>query len=206
MDVSTAAVSAKATTVRRAATGLAAAALAAGLLTACSSSGPSGAAATVSAGASGSPSADASPSASASASAPAASSPTAGTGTQPTDAPTTPGPTTPGIAVGERPPTAVKIPATGYRQDSPTQLTVFFTAGVCDKYGVKVEEDNPPVVRLRVVVTQTAEPGKACPMVIKGQEAVVKLSKPMTTGGAVVDTATEQQLPPQNGVTGGDPR
>ncbi|MFJ5232402.1 hypothetical protein ACIQBJ_21215 [Kitasatospora sp. NPDC088391] len=203
MDDSTAAVSAKATTVRRAATGLAAAALAAGLLTACGGSGPSTTSA--SASASGSPSAAASPSASAP-TAPAASSPTAGTGTAPSAAPTTTGPTTPGIAVGERPPTAVKIPATGYRQDSPTQLTVFFVAGVCDRYGVKVEEDNPPLVRLRVVVTQTAEPGKACPMVMKEQEATVKLSKPMTTGGAVVDTATEQQVPPQNGVTGGDPR
>ncbi|GLW72988.1 hypothetical protein Kpho02_52870 [Kitasatospora phosalacinea] len=203
MDDSTAAVSTKAPYARRAAAALAGAALAAGLLTAC---GSSGAPATATAPATASPvpgspvpspTADPSPAASA----PASPDPTAAASPQPSAAQ----PTTPGIAVGEHPPTAVKIPATGYRQDGPTRLTVFFTAGVCDKYGVRVEEDNPPVVRLRVVITQTAEPGKACPMVMKEQQATVTLSKPMT-GGAVVDTATDQQVPPQSGVAGGDPR
>ncbi|GLW57219.1 hypothetical protein [Kitasatospora phosalacinea] len=206
MDDSTAAVSTKTPRARRAAAALAGAALAAGLLTACGSSG--GAAAGPSSGAAVSPvpgspvvspSAAASPSASASA--PAESSPSAAASPQPS----APQSTTPGIAVGERPPTAVKIPATGYRQDGPTRLTVFFTAGICDKYGVRVEEDAPPVVRLRVVITQTAEPGKACPQVVKEQEVGVTLSEPMT-GGGVVDTATGEQVPPQAGVAGGDPR
>ncbi|MFF4338564.1 hypothetical protein ACFY00_01350 [Kitasatospora sp. NPDC001540] len=199
MDDSTAAVSTKAPYARRAAAALAGAALAAGLLTACGSLGtPATATASPVPGSSVlSPSASPSPSASA----PAAADPTAAASPQPSAAQST----TPGIAVGEHPPTAVKIPATGYRQDGPTQLTVFFTAGVCDKYGVRVEEDNPPVVRLRVVITQTAEPGKACPMVMKEQQATVTLPKPMT-GGAVVDTATDQQVPPQSGVAGGDPR
>ncbi|MEU3494936.1 hypothetical protein ABZ747_15750 [Kitasatospora cineracea] len=206
MDDSTAAVSTKASYARRAAAALAGAALAAGLLTACGSSG-SPATATASASPSASPSASASPDpgtgahpspgtgGTASASAPAEASPQPSAGQ----------PTTPGIAVGERPPTAVKIPATGYRQDNPTQLTVFFTAGICDKYGVRLEEDAPPVVKLRLVVTKTAEPGKACPQLIKEQEATVTLPTPMS-GGGVVDTATGQQLPVQSGIAGGDPR
>ncbi|MFJ5882272.1 hypothetical protein [Kitasatospora cineracea] len=204
MDDSTAAVSTKAPYARRAAAALAGAALAAGLLTACGSSGAP-TTATASASPSASPSASASPDpgtgahpspgTDGSASAPAEASPQPSAGQ----------PTTPGIAVGERPPTAVKIPATGYRQDSPTQLTVFFTAGICDKYGVRLEQDAPPVVKLRLVVTKTAEPGKACPQLIKEQEATVTLPTPMT-GGGVVDTATGQQLPAQNGIAGGDPR
>ncbi|QKW19264.1 hypothetical protein HUT16_09460 [Kitasatospora sp. NA04385] len=205
MDDSTAAVSAQAPRARRAAAALAGAALAVGLLTACGSSGPT-TAATGSPSATtspvpGSPAASPSATPSASPSQPAASSPAPDASPQPSAAQ----PTTPGIAVGERPPTAVKIPASGYRQDGPTTLTVFFTAGVCDKYGVRVEEDTPPVVKLRVVITQTAEPGKACPQLMKEQQASVTLSKPMT-GGGVVDTATGEQLPVQSGVAGGDPR
>ncbi|WP_282205499.1 hypothetical protein [Kitasatospora fiedleri] len=82
---------------------------------------------------------------------------------------------------------------------------MFFTAGICDKYGVRVEEAAPPVVKLRVVVTQTAEPGKACPQLVKEQQATVTLPGPMT-GGGVVDTATGEQVPVQSGVAGGDPR
>ncbi|RAJ43576.1 hypothetical protein K353_01832 [Kitasatospora sp. SolWspMP-SS2h] len=202
MDESTAAVPTKAPHPRRAAAALFGAALAAGLLTACGGSGSPAATAPVSATAtassSASPSASSDPG-SASASAPA--SPSASASPQPSAAQ----PTTPGIAVGERPPTAVKIPATGYRQDGPTQLTVFFTAGICDRYGVRVEEAAPPVVKLRVVVTQTAEPGKACPQLVKEQQATVTLPGPMT-GGGVVDTATGEQVPVQSGVAGGDPR
>ncbi|MFI1517769.1 hypothetical protein [Kitasatospora cineracea] len=204
MDDSTAAVSTKAPYARRAAAALAGAALAAGLLTACGSSG-SPATATASASPSASPSASASPDPGTGAH---PSPGTGGTASAPAEASPQPSagqPTTPGIAVGERPPTAVKIPATGYRQDSPTQLTVFFTAGICDKYGVRLEEDAPPVVKLRLVVTKTAEPGKACPQLIKEQEATVTLPTPMT-GGGVVDTATGQQLPAQSGIAGGDPR
>ncbi|MFE1318539.1 hypothetical protein [Kitasatospora phosalacinea] len=200
MDDSTAAVSTKTPRARRAAAALAGAALAAGLLTACGSSGGPAAGPTA-VTAPGSPVVSPSATGSPSASAPAESSPSAAASPQPS----APQSTTPGIAVGERPPTAVKIPATGYRQDGPTRLTVFFTAGVCDQYGVRVEEDAPPVVKLRVVITRTAEPGKACPMVMKEQEATVTLSEPMT-GGGVVDTATGEQVPPQAGVAGGDPR
>lgn len=200
-DRTSAAVSSKAP--RRAAA-LVSAALLAGVLTACGSSGPAAGPA-ASAGASVSPSASPSPSASATASASASAGASDGAGATASPQPSAAQSTTPGIAVGERPPTAVKIPVSGYRQDSPTQLTVFFLAGVCDKYGVKVEEDAPPVVKLRVVITQTAEPGKACPQLIKQQEAKVALSKPMT-GGAVVDTATGEQVPVQTGISGGDPR
>ncbi|MFJ5924070.1 hypothetical protein ACIQF6_15885 [Kitasatospora sp. NPDC092948] len=204
MDVRTAAVSAKPSHLRRTALALAAASLAAGLLTACGSSGSTSPAApspTVGTDAPPAPGTAAPDSPSATPS-PAASTGTgagAGPGAQPS-------PTSPGIAVGEHPPTAVKIPVTGYRQDSPTQLTVFYLAGVCDKYGVRLEEDTPPTVKLRIVVTRTAEPGQACPQVIKEQQATVTLTRPMNSGG-VVDTATGDQVPPQSAGAGvGGPR
>ncbi|MFD8599469.1 hypothetical protein ACFV1L_31150 [Kitasatospora sp. NPDC059646] len=206
MDDRTAAVSVRPSYARRSAMALAAASLAAGLLTACGSSGstapagpgspsPSPTAAASDASPAPGSAAPGSPTATAGASTPA------GNGT-----PTAGEPTSPGIAVGEHPPTAVKIPVTGYRQDSPTQLTVFYVAGVCDKYGVRLEEDNPPAVKLRIVVTRTAEPGKACPQVMKEQEATVTLPHPMN-GGGVVDTATGEQVPPRSdGVGAGGPR
>ncbi|KDN86419.1 hypothetical protein [Kitasatospora cheerisanensis] len=204
MDDRTAAVSVRPSYARRSAMAFAAASLAAGLLTACGSSGS-----TAPAGpGSPSPTAAASDATSAPGSVPPGS-PTATAGASSPAGSSTPSagePTSPGIAVGEHPPTAVKIPVTGYRQDSPTQLTVFYVAGVCDKYGVRLEDATPPTVKLRIVITKTAEPGKACPQVMKEQEATVTLPHPMN-GGGVVDTATGEQVPPQSGGVGaGGPR
>ncbi|MGW4380846.1 hypothetical protein [Kitasatospora sp. NPDC004531] len=203
MDDRTAAVSAKPSSARRTVLALAAASLAAGLLTACGSSGGTTPTAT---GASASGVATPGPGTAA----PGSPSVPPPADAQPSPSPSSSSgggqPSNPGIAVGEHPPTAVKIPVTGYRQDSPTQLTVFYTAGVCDKYGVRLEEDAPPTVKLRIVVTRTAEPGQACPQVMKPQEATVTLPKPMN-GGGVVDTATGDQVPPQSGGVGvGGPR
>ncbi|MFF0293683.1 hypothetical protein ACFYST_09925 [Kitasatospora sp. NPDC004614] len=197
MDDRTAAVSAKPSHARRTVLALAAASLAAGLLTACGSSGTPA----IATGSGPTAATDATPGPGTAAPDSPSATPSAGTGSSPQSSPTSPG-----IAVGEHPPTAVKIPVTGYRQDSPTQLTVFYTAGVCDKYGVRLEEDAPPTVKLRIVVTKTAEPGKACPQLMKEQEATVTLPRPMN-GGGVVDTATGDQVPPQTGGVGaGGPR
>ncbi|MFD8479635.1 hypothetical protein [Kitasatospora sp. NPDC059673] len=197
MDDRTAAVSAKPSHARRTVLALAAASLAAGLLAACGSSGsPTSASPAPTAAGDATPG----PGTAAPDSPSASPSPSADTGAG------QPSPTGPGIAVGERPPTAVKIPVTGYRQDSPTHLTVFYTAGVCDKYGVRLEEDAPPTVKLRIVVTKTAEPGQACPQLMKEQQATVTLPRPMN-GGGVVDTATGDQVPPQGDSVGnGGPR
>ncbi|MEV4555864.1 hypothetical protein AB0K51_02565 [Kitasatospora sp. NPDC049285] len=197
MDDRTAAVSTKAPRTRRLAAALAGAALAAGLLTACGGSGPSAASSGAPSGTAASPSASGSPSAPASS---APSTPSASPTPQPSGSPAQP--TSPGIAVGEPTPTPVKIPATGYRLESPTRLTVFFFAGVCDKYGLKVEEDTPPVLKVRVVITETAPRGQACPQIIKGQQVTATLSKPVTSGG-VVDLATGEQLPPATDAVGG---
>ncbi|MFD7641195.1 hypothetical protein ACFV4P_11135 [Kitasatospora sp. NPDC059795] len=199
MDDKTAAVSVKPSPARRRTVlALGAVSLAVGLLAGCGSSG------------SVSPTASA-PNASGSDAIPGPGSAAPGSPSAPATpdgqpSPSAGQPTSPGIAVGEHPPTAVKIPVTGYRQESPTQLTVFYTAGVCDKYGVRLEEDAPPTVKLRIVVVKTAEPGQACPQVMKEQEAAVTLPRPMN-GGAVVDTATGDQVPPQSGEVGvGGPR
>ncbi|MFC5642471.1 MULTISPECIES: hypothetical protein [Kitasatospora] len=146
-------------------------------------------------------SASASPSASPSGS-PSGAAPSASASPTPSATAGSGQPTTPGIAVGEPTPTPVKIPATGYRLESPTTLTVYFYGGVCDKYGLRVEEDTPPVVKVRVVITQTAPRGQACPAIVKGQQVTATLSKPMT-GGAVIDLATGEQLPPATEAAGG---
>ncbi|KIQ61841.1 hypothetical protein TR51_21520 [Kitasatospora griseola] len=206
MDVRTAAVSAKPAHLRRTALALAAVSLAGGLLTACGSSTPTAAGSPGSSSPSAASDATPGPGTAAPGSPTATPSGGADTGAQSSPTPGTGQPTSPGIAVGEHPPTAVRIPVTGYRQDSPTQLTVFYVAGVCDKYGVRLEEDAPPTVKLRIVITRTATPGQACPQLMKEQQATVTLPRPMN-GGGVVDTATGDQVPVQtDGVGVGGPR
>ncbi|MFG2821087.1 hypothetical protein ACGFX4_16865 [Kitasatospora sp. NPDC048365] len=187
------------TSNRRRAAVMAGALLAAGVLTACGS-GSGGSASSAGASVSGSPSSSAP-------SSPAPGSPSASASPAPSASASqpTPQPTTPGIAVGEPDPTAVKIPATGYRLQSPTSITVFFEAGICDKYGLKVEEDTPPILKVRVVITQTAPRGQACPQVIKEQSVTATLTKPVKSG-AVVDLATGQQLSPNVTEPAGGPR
>jgi len=184
---------------RRRAAVLAGLMLAAGALTACGLGG-SGASAGASTGVGEVPSASAVPSGSAGSSPGPSASPTAAP-----SASATAEPTSPGIAPGEPAPTPVKIPATGYRLDSPTTITVFFAAGICDKYGLKVEEDTPPVLKVRVVITQTAPRGQVCPALVTTQEVHATLSHPKTSG-PVIDLATGEQLSPNVTVPAGGPR
>ncbi|WP_354639779.1 hypothetical protein [Kitasatospora camelliae] len=196
MDHRTAAVSVR--TGRRRLAALAGLVLAAGALTACA--GGSG---EPSAGSTPVPSATAAGQPSAGSAAPA--SPSAGASSEPTKPEPRPSTTAaepnPGIAVGEKDPSAVKLPATGYRLDG-TKLTVSFYGGVCDTYGLKVEEDTPPIVKVRVVVTHTRPKDQVCTTEAKLQTVEASIAKPMT-GGAVVDTATGQQIPPQEQPLGG---
>lgn len=87
------------------------------------------------------------------------------------------------------------IPVTGYTTQG-TVLTVYFFAGVCDKYGVTADQSQPGEVRVSVVVTQHAPTGQMCPMVISSQHASVDLGRPLD-GRKVIDTSNGQPVAPQ---------
>ncbi|MEZ0066608.1 hypothetical protein ABIA32_002620 [Streptacidiphilus sp. MAP12-20] len=93
------------------------------------------------------------------------------------------------------------FPASGYSAAG-TVLTVYFTAGVCDKYGVTADQSQPGKVLVTVVVTQHPPTGQMCPLVITPQHASVDLGRPLD-GREVVDTATGKALPPQHAWTSG---
>jgi len=184
MDEKTAAVPARATRRRRV-TALAGLMLAVGTVAACGSAGGSTGA---SASATGQPSASASPSATASPS-PSAS---------PTPAPSA-SPSGPGIAVGE--PAPIKLPALAHQVQGNT-LTVWFYGGVCEKYGLKVDESKPGEVDVRVVVAEPAPRGKECPALAKRETVTAQLEHPLA-GRKVIDLGTGQQVPLDPGPAGG---
>ncbi|MGK4583697.1 hypothetical protein [Kitasatospora sp. HPMI-4] len=173
---------------RRRVTGLAGLVLAIGAVAACGPTG-SGGGSDAAAGASASPTA-----ASAAPSSAAPSTPSAGPTQSATPDPGTqaPGgsPSNPGIAVGE--PAPVKLPALAY-QAQDDQLMVWFYGGACDKYGLKADESKQGEVDVRVVVTQTAPRGQACPALVRRNSVTAKLSHPLA-GRTVVDAATGQTL------------
>ncbi|GAA4996265.1 hypothetical protein GCM10025734_27790 [Kitasatospora paranensis] len=145
----------------------------------------------------GAPSGGPSPSASASAPAsPGSPSPSA----SPTASPEPGSPTGPGIAVGEPAPTARRMPATGYSLQDGTHLTVYFFGGVCDQYGLRADESVTGQVRVQVVITKPAGPGKACPQLVKQESVSTQLARPLD-GRKVVDLGSGTTL----GVTGDMP-
>ncbi|MEY9875926.1 hypothetical protein ABH931_005433 [Streptacidiphilus sp. MAP12-33] len=98
---------------------------------------------------------------------------------------------------GSSAPAAHGIPVSGYSTNG-TVLTVYYFAGVCDKYGVKADQSQPGEVRVTVVVTQHAPIGQMCPQVISSQHASVDLGRPLD-GRKVIDTATGQPVPQSTG-------
>ena len=96
---------------------------------------------------------------------------------------------------------AHSLPISGYSTQG-NVLTVYFYAGVCDKYGVTADQSQSGEVRVAVVVTQHAPTGQMCPMVISAQHASVDLGRPLD-GRKVVDAGTNQAVQPQSGSTGG---
>lgn len=182
----------------RRATGLAALVLAAAALAGCASGAPAGsdtagAPATASGGAA-SPAASATgaPSAPGSTAATPPTDPAAPTPeprpASPTPAPSASAGTPPGngIAVGE--PAPVAHQALTYRTDG-GRLVVWFYGGVCEKYGLKVDESNPGRVDIRVTVVQKAPEGQACITIAKRQTVSAQLQQPLL-GRTVTDLAT----------------
>jgi hypothetical protein len=115
-------------------------------------------------------------------------------------APSNPAPTNPGIASGE--PAPVKRPATGYQLQGDRHLSVFFFAGVCDKYGLKTNESKAGQVDVQVVITQAAPKGQMCPALVKKQAVSADLQQPLA-GRKVLDLGSGQVLPLDSDPNGG---
>jgi hypothetical protein len=115
----------------------------------------------------------------------------------PSPSPSSPGGS--GVSGGSGKPTAPRpahgIPITGYSTQGDV-LTVYFFAGVCEKYGVTADQSQSDQVRVTVVVTSHAPTGQMCPMVISQQHASVDLGRPLDSR-KVVDTTDAHTVAPQ---------
>ncbi len=116
----------------------------------------------------------------------------AGTPT-PAAGPDGPAPTGPGIAPGEPAPVPGGLQSMSYRTDG-NRLTVWFYGGICEKYGLKVDESRAGQVGIRFVATSTMAPGQACAAVAMKQSVTAELAKPLM-GRAVLDTARGTEVP-----------
>ncbi|WP_371482080.1 hypothetical protein [Kitasatospora sp. NBC_00315] len=194
---------------RRAAVAVAGLALALGAVAGCGSGGAPGAD-----GATAQPSAVAGSTAPTASPSPAASDPAAGgptaspsassapsPGTGATTEPGPGGPSRPGIAPGEPAPVPGGRQTISY-QLSGNRLTVWFYGGVCEKYGLKVDESKPGQVGIRIVVTTPAPAGQACPAIAKRQSVTGDLAKPLM-GRTVVDTDRGAEVPLESEYHGG---
>jgi hypothetical protein len=88
------------------------------------------------------------------------------------------------------------IPATGYSTVG-TVLTVYYTAGVCDKYGVTADQSQPGRVLVQIVVTRHAPTGQMCPMIVSQQHSSVDLGRPLD-GRQVMDAGNGKVLPQEH--------
>jgi len=79
-------------------------------------------------------------------------------------------------------------------QASGSTLTVYFTAGICDRYGLQTQESQTGRVLVRVVVTAGPTPGEMCPALAKQQSVSTTLTAPLG-GRTVVDSSTGDRLP-----------
>ncbi|MFC8449142.1 hypothetical protein [Kitasatospora sp. NPDC057223] len=127
---------------------------------------------------------------------PAASAPPAA-GSKPA---TSPAPKGPGIAPGEPAPVPGGPQTISYRADG-NRLTVWFSAGICEKYGLKADESRAGQVGVRIVVTTPIPPGQVCAAVAEKQSATVDLAKPLA-GRTVLDTAGGTEVPLETAPSG----
>lgn len=174
----------------RRAVGAATLLLALGAATACGS-GTAGTSST----SPGSPSAAPSSSASSPAASPSNPDPRPSSPPKPSAEPT-PAETRPGIAVGEPDPSG-KLVGSSYRVDG-LRLSVTFYGGICEKYGLKLDESKPGTVVAKVVVTEPQKAGTDCVALAKQQEVSADL-KAQLGGRTVFDQVTSRELPRSQG-------
>ncbi len=74
------------------------------------------------------------------------------------------------------------------------ELTVYFFAGICEKYGLQANQSTPGQVQVTVVVTQHQKAGMPCPMLVRQQQVSTDLGSPLD-GRSVVDASTGRALP-----------
>ncbi|MFJ6213854.1 hypothetical protein ACIQGZ_11065 [Streptomyces sp. NPDC092296] len=96
-------------------------------------------------------------------------------------------------------PTAGGSPVAGPTAHSYTvkgaRLSVWFWAGVCEKYALRVDESAADRVTVRVVTSGRAPDGQVCPMIAKYQPVSAELSRPLGDR-TVVDAADGRALKP----------
>ncbi|QMU68497.1 hypothetical protein [Streptacidiphilus sp. P02-A3a] len=105
-----------------------------------------------------------------------------------------------GSATATPTPGGQAVKGTGYSSDG-DELTVYFYAGICDKYGLRADQSTPGEVLVSVVVTQPEKSGTACPMLVRQQQLSTDLGAPLD-GRRVVDSGTGQNLPQLDAPTG----
>ncbi|MDH6139080.1 MULTISPECIES: hypothetical protein [Kitasatospora] len=97
-------------------------------------------------------------------------------------------------------------PATAFKPESylsnGNQLTVFFTGGICDKYGLKINEKPGGVVGVDVVIAEPAPAGQQCPALSKRQSVVGTLAQPLN-GRSVVSLRDSSPVPLESAPGGG---
>ncbi|MFF4648931.1 hypothetical protein [Streptomyces sp. NPDC001380] len=95
---------------------------------------------------------------------------------------------------GSAPPDRAGGPAPRSWTADGNRLSVWFWAGVCQKFALRADESRDGVVAVRVVVAEPAPPGQVCPMIAKYQRVEAVLQRPVGDR-SVVDAATGRPLP-----------
>ncbi|MFD0572921.1 hypothetical protein ACFQ0T_31415 [Kitasatospora gansuensis] len=78
------------------------------------------------------------------------------------------------------------------------RLSVTFYGGICEKYGLKLDESKPGTVLAKVVVTEPQKAGMECAALAKQQEVSADL-KSQLGGRTVFDQNTKQEIPRSQG-------
>lgn len=97
-------------------------------------------------------------------------------------------------------PTKQVFKGTGYTSNG-DELTVYFYAGICEKYGLQANQSTAGEVLVTIVVTQPEKTGMACPMLVRQQQVSTNLGSPLD-GRRVVDSDTGKDLPQLDAPTG----
>lgn len=107
----------------------------------------------------------------------------------------TPAETRPGIAVGEPDPSG-RLAGSQYRVDG-LRLSVTFYGGICEKYGLKLDESKPGTVLAKVVVTEPQKAGMECAALAKQQEVSADLKSQWAAGRSSTRTPSRRSPAPR---------
>jgi hypothetical protein len=77
---------------------------------------------------------------------------------------------------------------------SANRITVYFIAGVCERYGLRTDESHSGQVRVDVAVTKAPPKGQMCPSLERMQSLDATLRSPLGSR-SVVDASNGKHLP-----------